>query len=117
MNVEPSNLFQLASRRLQWLSERQKTVSENIANADVSGYRAREVQDFASYLDKSREAGALPEVEVDEVESSWGEDLTGNNVVLEEQMVLAASTTGQYRMASSLYRKAQQMILAVASGR
>ncbi len=117
MNLESTNLFQLASRRLQWLTDRQRTTSENIANADVSGYRAREVQDFASYLDKSRDAGLLPDVDVSEVESSWGQDLSGNNVVLEEQMVTAADTAGQYRIAANLYRKAQQMILAVANGR
>ncbi len=117
MNFESANLFQLASRRLQWLSDRQKVVSENIANADVSGYRARDVQSFADYLDKSGEAGAVLDADVAEVESTWGQDLSGNNVVLEEQMVLAAGTAGQYRIASSLYRKAQQMILAVASGR
>jgi flagellar basal-body rod protein FlgB len=117
MNFDSANLFQLASRRLQWLSDRQKVVSENIANADVSGYRARDVQSFSDYLDKGREAGLAPDAEVIEVESSWGRDLSGNNVILEEQMVLAADTAGQYRIASNLYRKAQQMILAVASGR
>lgn len=117
MNFEPANLFQLASQRLQWLSDRQRVVSENVANADVSGYRARDVQSFESYLEKSREVGLSPDADVIEVESSWGQDLTGNNVVLEEQMVLAASTAGQYRIASNLYGKAQQMILAVATGR
>lgn len=117
MNFESANLFQLASQRLQWLSDRQKVVSENIANADVSGYRARDVQSFESYLEKGREAGISPGADVIQVESSWGQDLTGNNVVLEEQMVLATDTNSQYRIASNLYRKAQQMILAVASGR
>jgi flagellar basal-body rod protein FlgB len=117
MNFESANLFQLASQRLQWLSDRQKVVSENIANADVSGYRARDVQSFESYLEKGREAGISPDADVIQVESSWGQDLTGNNVVLEEQMVLATDTNSQYRIASNLYRKAQQMVLAVASGR
>jgi flagellar basal-body rod protein FlgB len=117
MKLESANLFQLASQRLQWLSERQKIVSENIANADVSGYRAREVQGFESYLDKGREVDRVTNVDVTEVEAIWGQNLSGNNVILEEQMVLAADTAGQYRLASNLYRKAQQMVLAVASGR
>lgn len=114
MNFETLNLFQLASRRLQWLSDRQQTVSENIANADTAGYRAREVQDFASYLDSAEQMALPPQAEVREVEGTWGESISGNNVVLEEQILDAANTSGQYRLASSLYRKAHDLLLTVA---
>ncbi|MGD9862210.1 MAG: flagellar basal body protein [Pseudodonghicola sp.] len=117
MNFETLNLFQLASRRLQWLSDRQQTVSENIANADTAGYRAREVQDFASYLDSAETLALPPQAEVREVEDSWSESISGNNVVLEEQMLAASETSGQYRLASNLYRKAHELVLTVAGTR
>ncbi|MDK3016713.1 flagellar basal body rod protein [Pseudodonghicola flavimaris] len=116
MNHESLNLFQLASRRLQWLSDRQRTVSENIANADVADYRAREVESFASYLDSTEGVAVLPEAQVREVEGENGETISGNTVVLEEQILEAANTSGQYRLASNLYRKAHEMVLTVAGG-
>lgn len=117
MNLDNINLFQLASRRLQWLSDRQKTVSENIANADTAGYRAREVESFESYLSNSEASATLPSAEVSEVESTWAEAISGNNVVMEEQILHAADTAGQYKLASNLYRKAHEMMLAVAGSR
>lgn len=114
MNLDNINLFQLASRRLQWLSDRQKAVSENIANADSAGYRARGVEDFDSYLTRTEGVDVLPHAEALEVESSWAESLSGNNVVLEEQILQAANTSGQYKLASNLYRKAHEMVLAVS---
>jgi len=117
MNLDNINLFQLASRRLQWLSDRQKVVSENIANADTAGYRAREVEDFETYLDRAEAAELLPDAEVAEVEATWAETISGNNVVLEEQILQASDTAGQYKLASNLYRKAHEMVLAVSGAR
>ena len=117
MAIDSVNIFELASKRLQWISDRQKAISENIANADVAGYRAKEVQSFESYLEEARGASAPPEAEVVETEVSWGKELSGNNVVLEEQLLDANSAAGQYRMATNLYRKAHEMLLTVVSTR
>ncbi|TDK50204.1 flagellar basal body protein [Antarcticimicrobium luteum] len=117
MNLDNINLFQLASRRLQWLADRQKVVSENIANADTAGYRAREVEDFASYMDRADRAEGLPKAAIEEVEATWAEAISGNNVVLEEQILQASNAAGQYKLASNLYRKAHEMVLAVSGSR
>jgi len=114
MNFETLNLFQLASRRLQWLSDKQRSVSENIANADVAGYRAREVQSFDSYLDSAGTSWVSPEAEVTEIRTETGGTISGNTVVMEEQILDAANTQSQYRLASNLYRKAHEMLLSVA---
>ncbi|WP_028092546.1 flagellar basal body protein [Pseudodonghicola xiamenensis] len=117
MNFESLNLFQLASRRLQWLSDKQRAVSENIANADVAGYRLREVQSFDSYLDAAGFSPISPEAEVSQVEAGWGSTISGNTVVMEEQVLEATNTQSQYRLASNLYRKAHEMVLSVAGNR
>lgn len=117
MNFGETNLFQLASQRLQWLSDRQKVVSQNIANADVAEYKARDVESFESYLKRANASNALPEAEVKLTETRWGEDLTGNNVSLEEQLMHAKTTAGEYRVAASLYRKAYGMMMAVSGRR
>lgn len=112
MNTEPNSLFDLAPKRLQWLASRQQAVSENIASANIAGYRAKEVESFASYL--NRATSGSPKAAVIEAQTSWGEDMTGNNIVLEEQMMEANSTAGQFKIAANLYRKAHEMLYAVA---
>ena len=117
MNTEPQSIFDLAPKRLQWLSDRQKAVSENIANADVAGYRAKDVESFSSYMQKSQAAQLLPNAEETEANVSWSEDLSGNNVVLEEQMMEANANAGQFRIAANLYRKAHELVQTVAGRR
>lgn len=114
MNIETPNLFELASQRLKWLSDRQKVVSENIANADTAGYRAKEVESFDAYLEVATGQAESPDANVFESESTWNQDLTGNNVVLEEQILEANATSGQYKIAANLYKKAHDMLRLVS---
>ena len=116
MNFGETNLFALASKRLQWLSDRQAVISENVANADTAGYRTRDVESFASYL-SNVEQGEQTQANIVETQTDWGTDFSGNNVVLEEQLMQASSNAGQYKMAASLYRKAHELIISVASSR
>ena len=113
MDTSNVSWFQTASQRMNWLSERQKVLAENVANADTPGYAARDVQSFADYLDTA--AGQTGEISVQSVETAWGGSMDGNNVVLEEQSILAAETAGQYRLASRLYRKGHEL-MAIATG-
>ena len=43
-------LFDVASRHMTWLTERQLVTAGNIANADTPGYKARELNSFESHL-------------------------------------------------------------------
>jgi len=117
MNTETQSIFDLAPKRLQWLATRQKVVSENIANADVSEYRAKDVESFESYLNGARASAVLSDVNVTETKATWGEDRTGNNVSLEEQIMEANATAGQFKIAANLYRKAHEMLRTVAGRR
>ncbi|MCE8008983.1 flagellar basal body protein [Aestuariivita sp.] len=117
MNLDKVNLFDLASKRLQWVSDRQRTISENIANADVAGYRAREVESFESYLERAQKTASLPSARVEQSQTTWNTGLSGNNVVVEEQLLEASSASGQYRVATNLYRKAHEMMITVVTSR
>ena len=117
MDFSNVNLFDLASKRLQWAADRQRVTSENVANADVAGYQAKEVESFDSYLKRASDLRSPPPAKIDVVEKDLSRDLSGNNVVLEEQLLEASSANGQYRMATSLYRKAYEMVAAVVSNR
>ena len=117
MNFDKVNLFDLASKRLQWVSDRQRAIGENIANSDVAGYRAKEVESFEEYLERAEGSATRLGAKVTESENTWADGLSGNNVVVEEQLLEASSASGQYRMATNLYRKAYEMVSLVASGR
>lgn len=114
MDSSAPTWFQLASRRMDWLSSRQTVIAENIANANTPGYAGRDVQSFTDFLKADPEpgGGAL----VSEASTSWGASKDGNTVVLEQQAILAAQSAGEFRLASRLYAKGYQLV-ALAAGR
>ncbi|OOY08058.1 hypothetical protein BMI89_14360 [Thioclava sp. F36-7] len=122
VKLDTISFFNLASDRMQWLAARQKVLAENIANADTPNYRARDVTDFQSFLEKSdanrSTGGPLHETTVETVggSSAWDSSLDGNDVALEQQSVMASENADQYRLAANLYRKAYQLLNA-ASGK
>ena len=46
------NLFALATQRVNWLAKRQALVSENVANVNTPGFRARDLVSFDKVLQK-----------------------------------------------------------------
>lgn len=48
--MQPITFFEIASQHANWLSERQKVVSENIANASTPGYRSKDISAFETVL-------------------------------------------------------------------
>ena len=114
MNLGDVSFFNLASKRMHWLSDRQSVISENIANAHTAEYRARDVESFESYLSNVEDAPVENRAEIFEVATAWGEDFSGNNVSLEEQIMEAGTTSSQYKLAANLYRKAHGLLISVA---
>jgi len=62
--MESVHLFELASQQARWLSARQVTVAENIANANTPGYKAADVPPFEAvltnpYINKASCSGIL----------------------------------------------------------
>lgn len=124
MKLADMSFFRLASQRMEWLAARQKVIAENVANADTPGFSARDVQGFEDFLN-ARAAGprnssllARSEpVAIGDAEESWGQSLDRNTVVQEQQALLAADTSDQYRLATQLYKKGFDLIALAASGR
>lgn len=114
MDAPGQSWFQMASRRMEWLSSRQKVIAENIANANTPGFAGRDVQSFDDFLKSETQAGGR--VRIDESGTRWGGNKDGNTVVLEEQTILAAQSAGEFRLASKLYAKGYQLI-GIAAGR
>lgn len=44
------NFYSVAAQHSDWVATRRQAIAENIANADVAGYKAKDVADFASFI-------------------------------------------------------------------
>jgi len=112
-------LFNLAETRLAWLDRRQEVLSQNVANTDTPGFRARDLPDFAKVLDRrvasppiaKTEAGHLNgtvvtgsgRAKVDRLVPETTAD--GNSVELDDQLTRISDTEYQHGVATNLYRK------------
>lgn len=106
--------FGMAGARMDWAAARQKTIAENIAQADTPGYVGRDVVSFEDHL---ASAGGRNAVATEEATNSWGGSFDGNTVTLEEQMMLSSDAAGSFALATSLYKKGHSLIAIAASSR
>ena len=92
-------------------AERHKVLSQNIANADTPGYRARDLEPFEEFYSQVRQQGGImPAMGEDafpvvEMKTHSVISPNGNNVSLDEQTMEAAGAKGQHDMAMAVYRK------------
>jgi flagellar basal-body rod protein FlgB len=132
MDMTSVPILSMLKSRLGYLSDRQKIIAENVANADTPGYIARDLKAFSfkaqvqaavspaaaapagvmavtqpghmqSPSAKAGPAGAI----VKTAKSPDSEEtLDGNGVVLEDQMVKLTDTRMEYDAAIGIYQQA-----------
>jgi len=110
------------ARALDLREERQRVLTQNIANADTPGYRAREL-DFRQALEAAFGQGSGAEREegpqapvINDPEGILRED--GNTVDLDRQMVKLSANAGSYRVLSRiLSRKFDMVRMAIEESR
>jgi len=122
MDLKSLNLFQAVKKRMDWLAQRQEVLSQNIANADSPGYRARDPTPYNLKDLIRRESAQLNMASTGEGHlggrrkqirdfaerpdrKPFETAPAGNSVVLEEQMAKVGETGANYKMATNLYRK------------
>lgn len=128
MTTQDLALFKGIGARMDYLNQRQKVLSQNIANADTPGYRPSDLKDvdFGQIMGKLNQenklspvatnAMHLPSVSAElnarprDQKTSYEISPTGNGVVLEEQMVKEAQTNMDYNLMTSLYQKSKSMM-------
>ena len=124
-------VFALSAARLAHSSERNAVIARNVAHADTPGFKAQDVAAFdfegmaaatavqPKATRPGHAVGGSPlgpaEVEVRDAPAT-DESPNGNTVSLEEQMVLAAETRGDFELAATLYAK-HLSLLRTAIGR
>lgn len=122
-------LLRLASSLAAHATARQSVVTENVANADTPGFRARDLTDFATTLDEGpafRARASRPAhmdfgadahgFEARESAAFGAETPNGNSVSLEDQMIRAAEARQSHDLALGVYRKTMD-ILRTSLGR
>jgi len=132
MDLSQLKVFQALDTRMRWLTERQRVLAQNVANADTPGYAARDVaplnfrrilRDTAPKQLKlqsthhAHKAAAMrqPGTQVRADEKSFQASPTGNSVILEEEMMKVAETVQDYELMTNLYRKGVGMLRTAMS--
>ncbi len=133
MDLANSQFFGLLRTRLDQLSERQRLIAENIANASTPGYRPRDLdtggfermlQSYsgsegvgltmartnAAHMTPSGGTGSAKVITQDDSETT----IDGNAVVLEDQMARAAETRMQFETGIALYQKGLELVRMAA---
>ena len=121
--MQPLALFSLASQNASWLSTRQATIANNVANANTPGYRAADVQPFSAVLSHlnlpmaTTSAGhiqpaALSSGKVNvKTTDSWDVLYSGNSVDLEQEMMKAGDVNRAHALNVNITRSFHQMLM------
>ena len=122
------SLFSLLSRRMAWLTQRHTVLAQNISNADTPGYKPKDLSpaSFRRMLEPRQSVAVMqrtsashmqPVRRADQFRADKSTDpyettLSGNSVVLEEQLMKVTETQGAYRLVTNLYGKHVAMLKA-----
>ena len=133
MDLSQYSLFRLAANRLDYLTQRQTVLAQNVANADTPGYRPHDLEPFERVLAGQQRGGTVlaathPQhfsaaqgrgggAAEGEMAGPYEVSPTGNAVVLEQQMLAVGETAMQHQLTSELYRQHMSMLRIAITGR
>ncbi|MDI9350217.1 MAG: flagellar basal body rod protein FlgB [Candidatus Symbiobacter sp.] len=132
MDITTNSLMGLIAKRMDYLSQRQKVLAQNISNSDTPGYRAQDMKElnFAKALAAQTHVVAPAvtnpaHIAVTSGKSEFGLNRgkggyetapDGNSVVLEEQSNKMAQNQIDYATATNLYSKYVTMMKLALRG-
>lgn len=130
MTTQNIGLFKALGAKMDYLSQRQRIISQNVANADTPNYRPQDLKpvDFGTVLkdvSKSKTSG-VQMVSTNAMHVGGGNEVAaakegkqkkvyevapdGNAVIMEEQMLKSGQTIMDYNLVTSLYQKNVSLI-------
>ena len=135
MTLATAPIFGMLEEKMNWLTQRQRVIAQNIANADTPQYRARDLQpldfrrelgqnNFKFHLKRTHPAHmGAPHHDYNFREEkalrSYEHAPMKNNVILEEQMMKLTAIQSDYRLATKVftqYKNMYQMALGRPGG-
>lgn len=122
MDYSKLQLFQMMQKKMNYHSERQQVLSQNVANADTPYYQPKDVEplSFEDTLSNSQKKLAMtrtapqhsegisyrmPDYEVEKREKNFEIKPVKNAVNVEEQMMEISNNAFAYQTTTMLYRK------------
>ena len=138
MDLNQIPLFQMLRGRLSYLSDRQKLIAENVANADTPGYAPHDLKPFSFQAQMQAQGGVGPTGGASSMavtqpghmlpphsrrQATAGKPivtkdsettLDGNSVVLEEEMLKMGDARMEYDAAIGFYEKSLNLIRLAA---
>lgn len=112
----PISMLDLASNMARHAATRHALISENIANADTPGYKAKDVAEFSDVM-KARALTGESSADVmsdpmNIVERASIGSPNGNTVSLEDELMRGSRAQGQHQLAVSVYKTTLNMMKA-----
>lgn len=134
MDFNDIKIMSMAKSHMRYQTQRQKVLSQNIANIDTPNYKAEDLKplDFGKLAEaeaKRLELRATSPKHLggfnpfggpyreEELRDTYETSPTENNVVLDEQMANVNATQGQFQFSSSLYRKMNSLFRSALGNR
>jgi flagellar basal-body rod protein FlgB len=121
-------LFKAMGAKMHYLNQRERVISQNIANSDTNGYKPQDLKpvDFGRVLRKVTEskmiqvettnsmhmplASAIDDPRAAKQRKTYDVEPDGNAVVMEEQMIKSNQTAMDYNLMTNLYQKNMGLI-------
>lgn len=135
MAITDIPIFSMLRTKLNWNQERQKLLSENVANSDTPNYRERDLVPLKFEVSNTVSAPPLAKVALAKTESghfsgvglsnspfqlqsksNYEVSPTGNSVNVEDEMMKVAANQMDYQAATALYTRSLNL-LKVALGK
>ncbi|MGI6246101.1 MAG: flagellar basal body rod protein FlgB [Pseudochelatococcus sp.] len=128
--MDPLHLFDLASRKTDWLTTRQAVIARNVANVNTPRYRAQDIEPFSMAMDKTAlslettSSGhlALSSDQLhaararNETRNNWEVYHSGNSVSVEEELLKAGTVSREYNLNTSVIKKFHTLLLSSVRG-
>lgn len=125
--MQPLQLFDLAFRQNEWLAQRQSVISQNVANANTPGYKARDVESFEDAMRKAVPMAVTNSdhfspagdglVQARDNDPNQAEVLvSGNDVSLEQEFLKSGEVMRGYSMNTQIMRTFSGMLRSVTKG-
>lgn len=124
----PIHLFSVTSRANHWLTVRQSTIAENVANANTPGFKAQDVKPFETVLDNMTLAMATTRSDHvshapagfarTEVTPDEGVEVlhSGNTISLEKEMAKAGEVNRSFALNTSVVKAFHRMLMTSTKG-